>query len=174
MRGRAYVEKTRHELTELEEAGARTVGNAFSSVLLVKGEPGPAEKEGGAPFSGADGKALRAALLRLGYAPEDWAGVDAAPPMSPALLRQAVTVLDPATLVLCDEAAAALARDAYADDLCGLLDLQDALLSPGRVVQVAGMRMLNLGGFEAALASEHTKQVVWAYLKQLPPLGEPY
>jgi hypothetical protein len=65
-------------------------------------------------------------------------------------------------------------RNAYAENLCELANLDDALLSPGRVVQVAGMRVLNLGGFEAALASSRQKQVVWAYLKRIPPLGEPY
>lgn len=173
-RNRAYVEKTRAELQDLEEMGVRTTGNAFSSVLLAKGDPGPAERNGGEVLSGADGKALRAALLRLGYAPEDWAGVEAGEALSPILFRRAVTTLDPATLVLCDETAAKLARDAYADDLVSLLELEDALLSPGRVVQVAGMRMINLGGFEAALASDRQKQVVWAYLKQIPPLAEPY
>lgn len=173
-RGHAYVQKMRTELQELEQEGVTTVGNAFSSVLLAKGEPGVAEKAGGKLFSGADGKALRAALLKLGYAPEDWAGMEVTPSLAPELLRRAVTTLDPSTLVLCDEAAATAVRDAYADDLFALADLEDALLSAGRVVAVAGMRVLNLGGFEAALASDRQKQVVWAYLKQIPPLGEPY
>ena len=171
MRGRAYVDKTRAELSELERAGVQMAGNAFSSILFVKGEPGPAELAGGDLLSGQDGKALRAALMRLGYAPEDWAAMGV---VSPELMRRAIVTLDPSTLVMCDEAAAAAVRDTYADDLFELALLDDAMLTPGRVVQVAGMRMLNLGGFEAALASDHQKQVVWAYLKQIPPLGEPY
>lgn len=171
-RARAYAQKMRAELQSLEQEGVRTVGNAFSSVLFVKGEKGPAEQEGRPLLSGPDGTALRAALIKLGYAPEDWAAVSSS--VSPALLRRAILALDPATLVVCDEAATAVARDAFADDLFALADLEDALLSPGRVVQVAGMRVLNLGGFEAALASSRQKQVVWAYLKQIPPLAEPY
>lgn len=150
----------------------QTAGNAFSSVLFVKGEQGPAEQERRPLLSGPDGTALRAALIKLGYAPEDWAAVFAS--VSPALLRRAIAVLDPATLVVCDEAAAVVIRDAFANDLFALADFEDALLSPGRVVHVAGMRVLNLGGFEAALASNRQKQVMWAYLKQIPPLGEPY
>jgi hypothetical protein len=123
-------------------------------------------------LSGADGKALRAALNKLGYAPEDWAAIDTS--VTPELLRRAVTALDPSTLVACDDEAAMVIRNAYAENLCELANLDDALLSPGRVVQVAGMRVLNLGGFEAALASSRQKQVVWAYLKRIPPLGEPY
>ena len=172
MRGSAYANKMRAELAELKSKGVATAGNAFSSVLFVKGEEGPAEQAGGELLSGADGKALRAALNKLGYAPEDWAAVGAN--VSPNVLRQAIVALDPSTLVACDEKAAAVMRDAFANDLCTLADLEDALLLPGRVVHVAGMRVLNLGGFEAALASDKQKQRVWAYLKQIPPLGEPY
>lgn len=172
MRGQAYVAKMRTELEELERLGIQTVGNAFSSILFAKGELGPAEKDGRPLFSGPDGKALRAALLKLGYPPEDWTGISVS--SDPTLMRRAVLALDPATLVLCDDAAAAAVRDAFADDLFQLADLDDAMLVPGHVVHVAGMRMLNLGGFEAALASDRQKQVVWAYLKRIPPLGEPY
>jgi hypothetical protein len=171
-RGQRYVQKMRAELELLERMGVRTSGNAFSSVLFAKGRPGPAEQAGGTLLSGADGKALRAALNKLGYAPEDWAAIDTS--VTPELLRRAVTALDPSTLVACDDEAAMVIRNAYAENLCELANLDDALLSPGRVVQVAGMRVLNLGGFEAALASSRQKQVVWAYLKRIPPLGEPY
>lgn len=171
-RGVLQVQKMRVELDALVKEGVSMCGNAFSSVLLVKGEPGPAELAGEPLLSGPDGKALRAALLKLGYAPEDWAGVDGY--ASPRLFRQAVAVLDPSTLVACDERAAALVRDAFADELCELKNLDDAMLVPGRVVRLAGMRVLNLGGFEAALSSSAQKQVMWARLKQIPPLGEPY
>lgn len=171
-RGEAYVRKMRAELRAVQEKGVQMAGNAFSSVLLVKGELGPAELMGGGLLSGADGKALRAALLKLGYAPEDWAAIDAT--ASPELFRQAVATLDPNTLVACDEKAAALVRDALAEELSGLPSIDDAMLVPGRVVRVAGMRVLNLGGFEAALSSSAQKQIMWARLKQIPPLGDPY
>lgn len=176
VRARAYVQKMRDELAELDELGVRTAGNAFSPIVFVKGEPGPAEKAGGELLSGPDGKALRAALLRLGYAPEDWLAMDVSKRVAaqPALVRRAICALDPSTLVVCDEVAAEAVRDALANNLCALTNLDDAMLVPGRVVHVLGMRVLNLGGFEAALADDHQKQIMWARLKQIPPLGEPY
>lgn len=176
--GTAYARKARSELDELEARGVQTVGNAFASVLLVKGVPGEAELAGGAPLSGKDGNALRAALLALGYAPEDWAGIAAwderGNGIEESLMRQAVVTLDPATLVMCDDRAVESVRNAFADDLVMLEDFMDASIAPGRVVKAAGMRMLNLDGFEDALVSEREKQLRWAWLKQIPPLGEPY
>ena len=74
---------------------------------------------------------------------------------------------------MCDEAAAAAVREAYADELAALPDFAEAMLAPGVVALVLGMRVLNLGGFEAALADKRQKQVMWARLKRVPPLGEP-
>lgn len=177
-RRRAYVDKTTAELDALAARGVRAGGNAFSAVLLAKGELTEAEKDGAPAFSGADGTALRASLERLGYPPEDWAtlltvGEDGAP-LDPETLREAVTALDPSTLICCDEAAAACLRDAFADDLAALERLEEAMLSPGTVARVCGMRVLNLGGFAAALGDARQKQVMWARLKQIPPLGEPF
>ena len=177
-RRRACVDKTAAEVDALAARGARMGGNAFSAVLLVKGELSEAEKNGEPAFSGADGTALRASLERLGYAPEDWEWlltVDAAgEPIEAALLSEAVTALDPATLVCCDETAAALLREAYADDLAAIESLDEAMLAAGTVAHVRGMRVLNLGGFAAALADPREKQVMWARLKKIPPLGEPF
>lgn len=177
-RRRAYVDKAAAELDALAARGVRAGGNAFSSVLLAKGELSEAERAGEPAFSGADGTALRASLERLGYAPEDWATLLTADasgdPLDAALLREAVTALDPATLVCCDEAAAAALREAYADDLAALERLDEAMLAAGTVARVCGMRVLNLGGFAAALGDAHEKQVMWARLKQIPPLGEPF
>ena len=53
-------------------------------------------------------------------------------------------------------------------------DLNEALLPAGMVAYVCGMRFLNLGGFAAALGDPRQKQVMWARLKQVPPLAEPY
>ena len=174
----AALAKVRFELEGLAARGVVMAGNAFSSVLFVKGEPGEAERTGGELLSGKDGTALRAALQALGYAPEDWAAVATwdgrKELLDGALLRQSVAALDPATLVVCDDLAAEAVRNAFADDLVVLADFMDASLEPGRVVQVCGMRVLNLGGFEAALGSDHEKQVRWAWLKQIRPLAEPY
>lgn len=177
-RRRAYLDKTAAETDGLVARGAIFGGNAFSEVLLVKGELSEAEKNGEPPLSGADGKALRASLDRLGYAPEDWEwalAVDAdGEPLDASLFRETVCALDPATLVCCDEAAANLAREAYADELALLDRLEEAMLLPGEIAQILGMRMLNLGGFEAALGDAHEKQVMWARLKKIAPLGEPF
>lgn len=178
-RRQAYLGKAREELAALDEAGVAMVGNAFPQVLLAKGRPNEVEREDpGALLSGADGKALRASLAKLGYAPEAWAGMlscDATgTPLDPQLLRLAVTTIDPDTLVLCDEEAADAVRNAYADDLVLLEDLSQAMLTPGVVATIRGMRVMNLGGFEAALGDAHQKQVMWARLKRLPPRKEPY
>ena len=61
-RHECYVAKARAELASLAERGVLMAGNAFSSILLVKGEPTAEERDGGAPFAGEDGTALRAAL----------------------------------------------------------------------------------------------------------------
>ena len=73
-----------------------------------------------------------------------------------------------------DETATQVVRDAYAEELSGLEDLNEALLPAGMVAYVCGMRFLNLGGFAAALGDPRQKQVMWARLKQVPPLAEPY
>lgn len=173
----AALDKARFELEGLTTRGVMMAGNAFSSVLLLKGELTECDRSTGL-LAGADGNALRAALQALGYAPQDWAGLataDAAGAALPAdLLREAICALDPATLVVCDEAAAAPLREAYADDLAVQESFEEALLAEGLVVQVAGMRVLALGGFEAALDDARQKQLMWHRLKQLPPLGEPY
>ena len=177
-RRQAYVEKARAELSSLAERGVRMGGNAFSPVLLAKGELSDEEAAGAEPLSGQDGAALKASLKALGYAPEDWetlVAVDATgAPLEPELMREAVAALDPATLICCDEAATQAVRDAYAEELAAVDNLDEALLPAGMVAHVCGMRVLNLGGFAAALADPKQKQVMWARLKQLPPLTEPY
>ena len=140
-RRRACVDKATAEIDSLVARGARIGGNAFSAVLLVKGELSDAEKDGEPAFSGVDGKALRASLERLGYAPEDWEWLlavdEAGTPLDAALFREAVCALDPTTLVCCDEAAAALAREAYADDLFAVESLEEAMLEPRRLCRGA-------------------------------------
>ncbi len=165
-----YVEKMRAELEGLERQGVVLVGNAFSPILVVKGEPGPAEMSGGALLSGADGKALRAAFTKLGYAPEEWCGLACwrldGGFLAPSQMRLVLAALGPSTVVAADEAAAALMSDAYTGT--------PLELGWGRVSMVAGMRVLSLGGFEAALGDMHSKQRMWALLKLIPPLAEPY
>lgn len=178
LRAEACVRKAQAELAGLAGRGLVMAGNAFSSVLFAKGDLSEAEREGASLLSGPDGKALRASLAALGYPPEDWCALStvladggAAPS---GLLREAVCALDPATLVACDETAAQALRETYADELAGLEDMHEAMLEPGVVAHVLGMRVMDLGGFEAALGNARQKQVMWARLKLLRPLGEPY
>lgn len=176
-----FLEKAKAELEDLAKAGVVMAGNAFSPVLLVKGEP-EAEDDSveGAPalLGGADGNALRAALAALGYAPEEWVGLSVRDadgyPLVPGTLRLAIATLDPSTLILLDDAAAQAVREAFADELVEIEDLSAATLTPGCVAQVLGMRVLALGGFEQSLSDKMAKQAMWRRLKQVPPLSEPY
>ena len=51
---------------------------------------------------------------------------------------------------------------------------RSAMLSPGWPVHTRGMRVMALGGFEAALDDPGRKRVMWERLKQLPPLDQPF
>lgn len=176
---RIVVDKARVELEALAQRGVVMAGNAFASYLILKGECTSDELSGqGRLLAGSDGKALRASLAALGYAPEDWVGLsslaDDGTALAPDLLRLAITTLDPATIVAEDAAAAQALRETYAEELSQEEQFEVAMLQPGYVAQVLGMRVMNLGGFEQALADAHKKQIMWSYLKLLPPLGEPY
>ena len=178
---RTYVEKVRSEVSWLETEGVVMRGNAFADVVLLKGDLDPDEvaPDGSGLLRGKDGQALRASLDRLGYAPEAWAAVSCRDaggrePLDATLLRRAIVTIAPYTVIATDESAAHVLREAYADELVGIEDFDQATLAPGVVASVCGMRFMNLGGFEAALADDHEKQVMWARLKRLPPLGEPY
>ena len=166
------------ELERLDAEGLVIEGNVGSEVVLLKGVAGPAEREGRPLLSGADGEALKAALRALGFAPECFLGVacwdSAGYLVSPDLLRRAMAVLDPACLIVCDEQAASLVREAYAAELAALDDLDSAMLLPGALAHVCGMEVLALAGFEAALSDQREKKVMWARLKRISPEKEPY
>ena len=201
-RKQAYLGKAAAELEGLAARGVIAGGNAFSELLFLRGSAAGAEAGAGAgagaagagaagagagaagataavgPFEDGERKALRASLERLGYPPECWLWAltcdDAGAPLDAGLLREAVATLDPATVVAVDNAAANALRNAYVEELAQLGALEQAILVPGVVAHVLGMRMMALGDFAAALGDAHAKQVAWARLKQLPPLGEPY
>ena len=177
------------EFEDLATRGVRIDGDGFSPIVLVKGDLNEGEQAGGTLLAGDDGRALRAALLRLGYAPEDFCALSAVAgegdpsvvdmpaagePLAPELFREALEALDPEAVVLLDDTAASVMREAYADALSLIEQFEVAMLEPGLVAHVLGRRVLALGGFEAALQDPAAKQRVWAYLKQLPPAGAPY
>lgn len=174
------------ELDALTARGVRICGNAASPIVLVKGVLNDNEREGADLLSGRDGTALRAALGRLGYAPEEFCALsavcgrseDGALPegatLDPGLFREALEALDPEAVVLLDATASSVMRDAYAEELASIEQFDVAMLSPGLIAHVLGRRVLALDGFEEALSSDRSKQRMWAYLKQIPPLGAPY
>ena len=177
------------ELESLRARGVRMLGNAFSPVVLVKGELNEAERAGGELLAGADGMALRAALGAIGWQPEDFCALSAVmgigdagvvgidepgTPLAPSLFREAVEALDPEAIILLDGAATDVMRETYADALAIIEDFDTAMLQPGLVAHVLGRRVLALDGFEAALSIPREKQRMWAYLKQLAPLAAPY
>lgn len=184
----AFVKATEQELESLGRRGVRCAGNAFSPVVLVKGDLDDAERAGGELLAGADGKALRAALGAIGYAPEDFcvlasvagaadpadAAAPAGEPLPAETFREALEALDPEAVLLLDDTAAGAMRDAYADALVVIEDFDTAMLKPGLVAHVLGRRVLALDGFEAALADKVAKQRMWAYIKQLKPAAAPY
>lgn len=161
---------------DLSEQGVYMSGNSAAQVLFVKGSLNEADQV--SLFSGQDGKALRAALDRLGYAPQAWAGLATyartGQVLSPDLLRQAIASFDPETIIVCDPQARDVVCESYADELASLEKLEAAMLDAGVVAYLLGIRIMNLGNFEAALAQEDKKREVWQYLKQLAPLGEPF
>lgn len=181
-RKEALAQMVEQDLDALGARGVIMAGNAFSPVVLVKGELNEAERAGGELLAGADGRALRAALAAIGYAPEDFcalasvagAAAPAGEPLPADVFRWALEALDPEAVILLDDAAADAMRDAYADALVAIEDFDTAMLKPGLIAHVLGRRVLALDGFEAALADPREKQRMWAYLKRLPPASAPY
>ena len=188
-RKEALAAAAEQELKGLEARGVRMAGNAFSPVVLVKGELNDAERSGEPLLSGADGTALRAALGAIGWEPQDLCvlaavagpgdevvagGLTEGEPLPVDLFREALEALDPEAIILFDDAAADLLRETYADALAIIEDFDTAMLKPGLIAPVLGRRVLALDGFEAALSQPAEKQRMWAYLKQMPPLGAPY
>ena len=169
MRKEVYMAKTTHEFGDFAAQGVCMAGNAFASVLLVKGQEDFGEEEL---------SALKASLEHLGYAPEAWATLltttKTGDPINPELVRQAISAFSPDTVLLVNDAAVASVREAYAEELEQLKTDAEKTFSPRVLVRVCGMRMVNLDNFAGALEDPRQKQLRWAAIKQVPPLGEPY
>lgn len=180
-RKEAFVRATEEELRSLEGRGVCMVGNAFAPIVMVKGDLNAAELAGSELLSGPDGRALRSALDAIGYAPEDFCALAAvsvrealASPLDPDLFREALEALDPEAVLVLDETAADVVREAYADALVVIEDFETAMLAPGLVAPVLGRRLMVLDGFEAALSDPQEKRRMWSYIKRIGPAGEPY
>lgn len=169
MRKEAYMAKTTHEFGDFAAQGVCMAGNAFASVLLVKGQE---------DFEEAELSALKASLEHLGYAPEAWATLltttKTGDPINPQLVRQAISAFSPDTVLMVNDAAVTSVREAYADEFGQLTTDAEKTFSPRVLVRVCGMRMVNLDNFAGALEDPRQKQLRWAAIKQVPPLGEPY
>ena len=169
MRKEAYMAKTTHEFGDFAAQGVCMAGNAFASVLLVKGQE---------DFEEAELSALKASLEHLGYAPEAWATLltttKTGDPINPQLVRQAISAFSPDTVLMVNDAAVTSVREAYAEELEQLKTDAEKTFSPRVLVRVCGMRMVNLDNFAGALEDPRQKQLRWAAIKQVPPLGEPY
>jgi hypothetical protein len=165
----AYTAKTTQEFRTFAVQGVCMAGNAFASVLLVKGQE---------DFEEAELSALKASLEHLGYAPEAWATLltttKTGDPINPLLVRQAISAFSPDTVLMVNDAAVASVRKAYANELAQLKTDAEKTFSPRVLVHVCGMRMVNLDNFAGALEDPRQKQLRWAAIKQVPPLGEPY
>ena len=175
-RKEAFARATEEELRSLEGRGVCMAGNAFAPIVMVKGDLNADELAGAELLSGPDGRALRSALDAIGYAPEDFCALAAvsvreglASPLDPDLFREALEARDPEAVLVLDETAADVVREAYADALVVIEDFETAMLAP-----VLGRRLMVLDGFEAALSDPHEKRRMWSYIKRIGPAGEPY
>ncbi len=173
-----YMDKVKDQIQTLLDKGLIATGNSLGSLLILKGDLTFKDLNSGL-LSGADGDAFKAALThpKMGYAPDDWSafatrtadGED----FDSRELRDAIIAADVQTVIISDSTAQTAFRNAFADELADLPDLLDALLAPGQVVKVQGMRVLNLDGFEKSLGSKEQKTQRWKWLLEVPALREP-
>ena len=162
---RVYEAKIRAEYDDADSAAGATApswsGDPLAGVLVVKGQPGPAERAGEPPFTGEDGEALRKALGALGM-PAAFLGVYAGGTSIDAKAaeeRLAVQIAsaDPAVVIAADGTAAQIVARVL------------GIAAPpfGRVVDADGRMFVALEGFEKALADEAAKKRAWQQLKSL-------
>ncbi len=139
-------------------------GDPASELLLVKGEPGPAELGGGVTLSGADGDAVRKALGALGRDAQAFYAVLSRPVAGVTdervsrRLRRIIEACDPAWVVAVDPAAAT--------DVARATGLPETIPA-GNVVRVLGRDLLALDGLEASLSDDALKRRVWAQMQAL-------
>lgn len=140
-------------------------GERFATVMLVKGDPGPAEVSGGAALSGPDGDAACKALEALGFdGSEVFATVarpekDVDPTLLARRLRLQIEAVDPYAVVALDRVAGEVLANATGTGPA----------SPGRPTYWMSRVLLTLDGLESSLADEKAKRRVWNQLKVLAP-----
>lgn len=160
-----YRAKAKAEIASAESAcggtaGVRGQGDVLAEVLLVKGEPGPADRARKRALSGDDGVAIGKALDALCLPKARYALCTACEgPREARLarLRLLAEAIDPAIVVLLDPVAARDFTDAYGAPP----------LRPGTLATICGRTVAATDDFEASLADEHAKRTVWSQLQVL-------
>ncbi|MDT8435027.1 MAG: hypothetical protein RQ731_09770 [Anaerosomatales bacterium] len=138
-------------------------GDVFAEVVLVKGEPGPAEVSGGPALSGPDGVAMRKALEALGFDPASVfatvarpeAGIDAS--LLRERLRMQIEAVDPTVVVALDAMAAT--------EVAAVFDLGQPAY--GTAVHANGRAFVALEGLESSLADARLKRRVWRQMQAI-------
>lgn len=132
-------------------------GDSLAEVVCLKGVRGEAELAGGAVCSGADGVAIRSAIVALGYDEGSMLAVDVSGGLSPDALREIIEAVDPLSIVALDPVAATALADAY-----------HAQVPVARRADINGRAVVALEGFEHSLADERAKRASWHQLKLIP------
>ncbi|MDR2957217.1 MAG: uracil-DNA glycosylase family protein [Coriobacteriales bacterium] len=180
---------------QLHPYSAYLAGQPTADVLIIKGQPGPAELAGDAAFSGRDAIAIEAALNALGWGKSNWCGVILAlpgePGLSPEQLRWVIEINDPTQIIVLDKTAQPCVSAALSIGTVDLLDIkglqsgiqssdqneaqvttqaasakpQKTNLKLGEQVFIMGRHVLVVDDFESSLDDDIAKQRVWAQLK---------
>ncbi|MBN2247951.1 MAG: hypothetical protein JW733_04565 [Coriobacteriia bacterium] len=169
---RMFREKARSEIAAAEQVGegapsVLTHGDELAQVLLVKGEPGPADLDRGYALAGPDGEAADKALDALGLPAERFALCTRIPGVGAderaTRIRMLVEAVDPRFVLALDPLAAADLAEAVGIDP----------LAPGVPRTWRGRTVVSVEGLEASLADEDLKRRVWGQLKALSVAADP-
>lgn len=160
-RAKAAAEIAAAEAPVRAAGAVRGQGDLLAEVLLVKGEPGPSERETHRALSGDDGSAIGKALDALGLPAARYALCSRPAKLARAArlerLRLMVEAIDPRTVVLLDATAA--------EDFAGAYGAEP--LVPGAAVVIEGRIVLGVEDFEASLGDEARKRRAWRQLQSL-------
>lgn len=168
----AYAAQLSDELKDLTDTGVLLDGTIPAEVLFISSAlaKNPSSRE---LIAGEAREALSKSLDALGYLENSYSivsTVSLAPDESvlqlpKELLRLAVEVLDPVSVICLDKDASALFFEAYN---------QTSEAQFGSLYDILGRRVLILDGFAESLHDQKLKQVMWHALKKLPPEQAPY
>ncbi len=160
-RAKALAEVERADRTGDAVPSVRTHGDVLAEILLVKGEPGPDDRERGYALAGGDGEAAGKALEALGLTATWFAFCTRSEGLEPTArytrIRLLVEAVDPSTVIALDPVAAADLVEAT-----GMAPLDTGVLHAWR-----GRTVLAVDGLEASLSDPELKQRVWRQLKAL-------